>query len=156
MFLRLSKNPLRAFPPKGYAMVSLPLAMIAIIKLLRKAPQFDPCIICPPVANKFHTLKLICIFVEVHASAKNDLDLICRCGGKLPAAVCSSAALRMRYPLAGLRGFFDKLKNIPDASPGCFFVYLIWEFSYSRARMLYMAASTMPWLLQSAWRRVPS
>ena len=52
--------------------------------------QFDPCIICAPVAHKFHTLKLSSIFDEVHASAKNDLHFICRCGGKLCEASVTS------------------------------------------------------------------
>ena len=44
--------------------------------------QFDPRIIYPLTAYKFHTLKLRGIFVKVHASAKNNLDFVCRCGGK--------------------------------------------------------------------------
>ena len=55
-------------------MESLPPAMIVILELLRKAPQFDPCIICAPIVHKFLTLKLICIFAEVHASVKNDFN----------------------------------------------------------------------------------
>ena len=32
--------------------------------------------ICLLMANKFHTCSLRCIFVHVHAAAKNDLDFV--------------------------------------------------------------------------------
>ena len=49
-------------------------------------------IICVPLAPKFHTCSLYCIFCDVHAAAENDLNHFCACGRKT------------------LRGFFDRLK----------------------------------------------
>ena len=34
--------------------------------------QPDPRIICPSMTDKFHALRLICIFHEVHAPVEND------------------------------------------------------------------------------------
>ena len=46
--------------------------------LFRQFLQSAARIICSPMANKFHTCSLSCVFVHVHAAAKNDLDFI-RC-----------------------------------------------------------------------------
>ena len=70
---------------RGFETVEKPLTGFSDNRL-----QFDPCIICAPTVHKFHTLKLICIFAEVHASVKNDFNFICRCGGKLCEASLTS------------------------------------------------------------------
>ena len=44
-------------------------------------------IICPPVANKFHTCSLISIFAQVHAPVENGFDFIRRYGGELCEAL---------------------------------------------------------------------
>ena len=43
--------------------------------LFRQFLQSAACIICLPVADKFHTCSLIGIFVHVHAEAKNVFTL---------------------------------------------------------------------------------
>ena len=48
-----------------------------------KLSQPATCIICPPMAAKFHTCSLICIFVQVHAPAKNNFYFIRRSCGEI-------------------------------------------------------------------------
>ena len=44
----------------------------------RQFLQSAACTICLPMADKFHTCSLRCVFVHVHAAAKNVLDFL-RC-----------------------------------------------------------------------------
>ena len=44
-------------------------------------------IICPPMANKFHTCSLISIFAQVHALVENGFDFIRRYSGELCEAL---------------------------------------------------------------------
>ena len=52
---QLVENPLRGFPP-----------------FLQSAARR----ICLPMANKFHTCSLRCMFAHVHAAAKHNFDFI--------------------------------------------------------------------------------
>ncbi len=62
-------------------------------------------------AEFIRTLRLICIFPEVHAPVENDFHFIGRRSGKLVAAVSGITALQLLYALRVLRGFFDSLKK---------------------------------------------
>ena len=48
-----------------------------------KGLQSAACIICEPMAHKFHTGSLRGIFADVHAASENDVDSLPPAGGKL-------------------------------------------------------------------------
>ena len=64
--MRLSKNPFGLF---------------------RQVLQSAARIICLPMADKFHTCSLRCVFVHVHAAAENDFHFIRRFRGELCEAL---------------------------------------------------------------------
>ena len=64
--MRLSKNPFGLF---------------------RQVLQSAARIICLPLADKFHTCSLRCVFVHVHAAAENDFNFIRRFCGELCEAI---------------------------------------------------------------------
>ena len=99
---RMAENPVRGFPPNEYIMVCLPTASIAIIKLLRKAPQAAACIICPPMASKFHTGSLICDYGAVHARTRNDLYFLCSLRSKFCEAFLTCTKTPSALPTGSL------------------------------------------------------
>ena len=81
--------------------------------LFRQVLQSAARTICLPLADKFHTCSLRCVFVHVHAAAENDFHFIRRFHGEL-CEVFSRSERRRLPPLlfAAVRFYYSKSASL--------------------------------------------